>query len=58
MHSAETKLRTYANTLPYSILGRDQVGEAFADQGEASKRSDVYNGDLEENIDKDLRRNR
>lgn len=56
MHSAETIFRAQADTFPDSILACDYIGKAFADKGQASKRGDINNRRLKEDVDQDLRR--
>lgn len=44
VHAFEAMFGTQANPLPDLIFGRDEVGEAFADEREAGEGGDVGDG--------------
>ena len=54
MHGAETKFWTQANAFPYTIFSCNQVGEAFADKGEADKGGDIDDRRFEKDVDEEL----
>ena len=54
MHACEADFRAYADAFPDAVFGGDEVGEAFADEGEAGERGGVEEGGLEEDFDEDF----
>lgn len=51
MHGAEADFVAAADALPDAVFRRNEVGEAFADLGQADEGCDVGNGGVFENLD-------
>lgn len=51
MHRCEAMFGAEADALPDAIFGCDQVGEVFADEGEAGKGGDVGDGEAVKHVD-------
>lgn len=51
VHRCEAIFGAEADALPDAIFGRDQVGEVFADKGEAGKGGDVGDGEAVKDMD-------
>lgn len=58
MHAFEAIFGAMANSLPDLILGRNEVGETFTNEGEAGEGGNVGNGSAFEDFNKELGRNR
>ena len=54
VHAYETDFRAEADAFPDAVFGGDEVGEAFADEGEAGEGGGVDDGGLEEDFDEDF----
>ena len=54
MHSREAILVTKCYTFPHALLGSDQVSEAFANLGEAGERRNVFDGEVEQDLDEEF----
>lgn len=57
VHRCKTISVAMADAFPDSILGCDKIGKTLADEGEPGKGSDIDDGSLEKNINKDLKGN-
>lgn len=55
VHRCEAAFKAMANAFPDSVFGRNEVGEPFADTGEAGERGNVCDGGAEKNLSKDFR---
>lgn len=58
VHAFEAIFGAMANSLPDLILGRNEVGETFTNEGEAGEGGNIGNGSAVEDFDKELGRNR
>lgn len=57
VHGCEAVFMAVADAFPDSVFGCDEVGETFADAGEASEGGDIGDGGAKEYLGEDLRGN-
>lgn len=54
VHARKTKLLTQSHAAPDALLGRDEVGETLAYEGQAGKVGNIVDGDVLQDVDEEF----